>query len=265
MMGWLQGNPIGAALAGLIGFLVIVSVGLGLAWKLPPSSGDAPVGGIESIQTQLPPNLEPMKPVESYAVVLERPVFNESRRPEAESGESVEELVAESSEQAGDPGVRLTGVVMTPEEKIVMLTPQQGEPLIAREGTVLEGDQLGWSVSAIDARQVTLSSRDGRELQLDLVIHDQVIAEPPKPEPVSTEEAQAAQGDEDGQPMSRAEEIRQRIQERREQLRQEALEAESDQTEAKAAQRTSYQEAIRAMMNKRNNQQGEESGEDDKE
>jgi hypothetical protein len=265
MMGWLQGNPVGAALAGLAGLLVLASVGLGLAWNVPPSSGEKVDDEIESLKVDLPPSLEPMNPMENYAVILERPVFNESRRPEADSGENEDQVVLDSSEEVTDPGVRLTGVVLTPDLRIVTLTPNNdGEPVIVREGTELEGEQLGWAVGSIDPRRVTLNSRDGRELQLDLSIHDEMIEEPPKPEPVTTEEAQAVtEGEEDDQPMSRAEEIRQRIQERREQLRREAEEAQGEATEAKATQRTSYQEAIRSLMSNSKSKQEEETDEDD--
>ena len=81
-------------------------------------------------------------------------------------------------------------------------------------------------------------------------VHGVAIAEPPKPEPSKAEkkpgkDSPAQQGDD--QPLSRAEEIRQRIAERREELRRAAEEDEQgDQAEA-----VSYQQAIQAMMGKK--------------
>jgi hypothetical protein len=59
--------------------------------------------------------------------------------------------------------------------------------------------------------------------------------------------------------MSRAEEIRQRIAERREEL---ARQAEANQPRAAdgTAQRTEYQSAIRNMINKRKNEEQESEG-----
>ena len=97
------------------------------------------------------------------------------------------------------------------------------------------------------------------------------IKEPPKPvaaapgqDPASlaaaekaVDQAPVAAG-EDGEPVSRAEQIRQRIAERREQLRQEqeAREAQVSKERTPASSRTNYQNAIREMM-KRGNKDSE--------
>lgn len=263
MRTWLQANPLGIALAGLSGLLVLVSLVLGWAWNRPVSSDGA--GEVEAVApaVEMPPQLAEMQPLEAYQVIIERPVFNQSRRPEAESGNGTESVVATPDVQAANLEVRLTGVVLTPEMKIVTLTPEGGkEALIVREGTALEGEQVGWSVSRIDARQVTLDASDGRSMQLDLAVHDQAIAEPPKPEP-PPETSQEAQAEAvEGQPLSRAEEIRQRIQERREQLRREAEASEDTEAEDSAETRASYQDAIRQLMQQNRQAQEEETSDE---
>ena len=107
-------------------------------------------------------------------------------------------------------------------------------------------------------RTVVLESRDGQKLELELQVHDVKIKEPPKP--VVAAKPAAAEGEqpagEDGQPLSRAEQIRQRIAERREELRREQEEQQAQrESNVKAVEGTksvpqNYQNAIRAMMNK---------------
>ena len=266
MRAWLQANPLGIALAGLSGLLVLVSLVLGWAWNRPVSSAGA--GDAEAVApvVDMPPQLAEMQPVEAYQIIIERPVFNQSRRPEAESGNGTETVVVPGEIQATNLEVRLTGVVLTPEMKIVTLTPEGGqEALIVREGTALEGEQLGWSVSRIDARQVTLNASDGRSMQLDLAVHDETIAEPPKPEPQPETSQEAVEGAEEGEPLSRAEEIRQRIQERREQLRREAEASEDTEAEDTAETRVSYQDAIRQLMQQNRQAKEEEETSDEDE
>jgi len=263
MRSWLQANPLGIVLAGLSGLLVLVSLTLGWVWNRPVSSDGATEVEAAAPALDMPPQLAEMQPIEAYQVIIERPVFNQSRRPEAEAGSGTEETIVSTEVQAANLEVRLTGVVLTPEMKIVTLTPNGGQQaLIVREGTALEGEQLGWSVSRIDARHVTLNANDGRSLELDLSVHDQPIAEPPKPEPQPETSQEAVEGAEEGEPLSRAEEIRQRIQERREQLRLEAEASEDTEAEDAAETRASYQDAIRQLMLQNQQAKEEESGDE---
>jgi len=120
-------------------------------------------------------------------------------------------------------------------------------------------------VSKVDPRTVMLVSRDGQELELNLQVHDVAIKEPPKPvqKPAAkAERNQAESADaEDGEPLSRAEQIRQRIAERREELRleQEAQQAQNNAAQGgreKADKQPSYQEAIRSLMKPKPKDQG---------
>jgi hypothetical protein len=109
----------------------------------------------------------------------------------------------------------------------------------------MQGEYNGWRVESVNARQATLIGRDGSKVDLALVVHDQKITEPPKPKPKP--EAPGEVSEEGDEPLSRAEEIRQRIAERREQLRQEAEERESAEQESKSP--ANYSEAISNMIN----------------
>ncbi len=141
-----------------------------------------------------------------------------------------DDLEEEPEEEVDAPDVQLTGIIITPSIRMATLR-QEGEKLslVAFEGRPLEGNFGSWHVSRIDHREVTLSSGAGEEIQLKLEVHGVAIAEPPKPEPPAAEneqgkKGQARQGED--QPLSRAEEIRQRIAERREELRRAAEENE---------------------------------------
>jgi hypothetical protein len=255
-MSWLENNPLGLALAAACGVLVMVSVALTLAWGKPVTSGaDSLTLNAEAPAESASPENE-LEPIAAYRIVTERPVFEESRRPAVNVGDEGSELVDESGPEVGDaPKVTLKSVVITPEFSMVTLHPESGQEwLIAREGQPLEGDYAGWIVSDIKPRSITLASLDGRSSKLELEVNTRKIAEPPRPEP-APEPAQTAAtgiGDEGGedQPMSRAEEIRQRIAERREELARQA-EANQRPEENGAPKRTDYQSAIRNMINKR--------------
>jgi hypothetical protein len=252
---WLEGNPVGSVLAGVAGGLVVIALLLGVVWSLPPagSTGEADdAGGGMGVDI---PQLGETHPVEQYAVVTERPVFNASRQPELASDlEGEGEAVPEADVDA--PEVELAGVVITPSVRMVTLREkkEKGQSLVAFEGQPLRGDYGSWHVSRIAPREITLASGDGEELQLKLEVHDAKIAPPPKPEPkAKPEEDVAAEGEQAGEaggedrPMTRAEEIRQRIQERREELRRAAEEQQSSNEE----QAANYRRAIQSMMSGR--------------
>ena len=254
MIRWLQDNPVGQVLAAVAGGLVVVMLLLGVVWSLPPAAGGADTAsGPQALRVDVP-QLPESAPIESFAVVTDRPVFNESRQPELESnaegegeGESGEEL-AEAPVDA--PEVELAGVIITPTLRMVTLRPKKSrQSLVAFEGQPLQGDYGSWHVSRIEPREITLAAGDGRELQLALQVHDAKIAPPPKPEPAPETAPQEPTGESAGdgdQPMTRAEEIRQRIAERREELRR-AAEAEKSEEQPVSE----YQKAIQKMMGAR--------------
>ncbi len=192
--------------------------------------------------------------MEDFAVVTDRPVFNESRQPElgampqAKARDDADELKRSPGRRAG---TRYWPVWSSP-RRCSMVTLRQKkarESLVAFEGQPLQGDYGSWHVSRIAPREITLASGDGRELQLQLQVHDSKIAPPPKPKPTEAVAEQSAQNAEAGaegegeQPLTRAEEIRQRIAERREELRR-AAEAEK----AGEQQLSDYQTAIQSMI-----------------
>lgn len=254
MIRWLEENPIGQGLAAACLALCVFSVLLAVIWMLPPSADSMGDENEEKLASQELPELKAVRSIKEFSEITGRPVFNQSRQPviEVEELETEEEL---PPEEVDTPDLVLAGVVITPSLRMATLR-QQGQEfsLVAFEGAPLEGDYGTWQVSRIEPRQVTLAASDGKELQLQLEIHDATIEAPARPEP----ELEAKEAPEDtplaarteGQPLSRAEEIRQRIAERREELRQ-AAEAEAEAGADEKKPEMTYQQAIQSMMGKK--------------
>jgi hypothetical protein len=245
---WLESNPLGVTLASVCGGLLVISLLLAVVWALPPSV-PAPDSDREKTVLALDvPELDDSEPLEAYTVITERPVFNASRLPIIEEGlADGDEQLAEEDVDA--PEVELAGVIITPSIRMVTLrSKDQSESLVAFEGQPLEGNYGSWQVSHIEPREITLSSDNGEELQLKLQVHDVKIEEPPEMETKKSDETSASAGQtgdgDSDQPLSRAEEIRQRIAQRREELRRAAEDKEQDE-----APTMDYRQAIQSMIN----------------
>lgn len=270
-MKWLQDNPVGMILASISGFLLLLALAMTVVWNLPVSVETA--GSDKELAAADETNLamRPIGDLGEYHVINEKPVFNESRLPDI--GETEDDLEVDDTTIAikDAPAVKLTGVVITPESRFASLTPEDKniENVMAREGESLTGEFVGWRVAEVNPRLVMLESRDGQSLKLELQVHDTKIEEPPPVAPASPVLPGAGGGaaQEDEEPMSRAEQIRQRIAERREELRREAEEKQSqgstqENTANQPSQPPSYQSAIRALMKKQSKDQASNDKED---
>ncbi len=259
-MNWWDKNPVGMVLASACGVLLLIVLVLMFVWSRPAPSGaaagDAPLPGVGPTADVA----MDIGPISEFRVVTERPVFDESRRPSVGVDDGSQDLVDGELLVAGAPEVMLTGVVITAADRLVTLRPLNGgESVIAREGVELEGPYVGWTVTGVEPRKVVLSSREGDSLELDLQVNTRRIEEPPEPVPDEVAQqagaADKAPGEGDEPPLSRAEEIRQRIAERRAELRR-----EQEMNEQNAASRQSeYQSALRDMIQGR--QRSTRSGE----
>ncbi len=256
-MKWFEGNPMGVFLLAICGSLVLLSLLLAIIWSRPvalDTATEAQQLGVEETMVAS----RPLGPLSSFQVINARPVFNDSRAPEVIEV-VVEEPVAEpvTIEVTDPPAVRLTGIIITPGKKIASLTPAKAgeESIRLLEGQSLTGEYLGWQLSAVRPRSVVLQSLKGQQLRLALEVHDLKIKPPPspaKPAQVIAARPGVGAGGND-QPLERAEQIRQRIAERREELRrQEELKEKEPLTRAQkqAKGRQDYESAIRALMNR---------------
>jgi hypothetical protein len=243
---WFESNPLGVALASICAGLLVISLLLAVVWALPPSVPASASDTDEALAALDVPELDDSEPLEAYTVITERPVFNASRLPIIEEGLTDEDDQL-ADEDVDAPEVELAGVIITPSIRMVTLrSKDQSESLVAFEGQPLEGNYGSWQVSHIEPREITLSSDNGEELQLKLQIHDVKIEEPPELETEKTAESSSSAelAQDSDQPLSRAEEIRQRIAARREELRQAAEDKEQDE-----APTMDYRQAIQSMIN----------------
>ncbi len=251
----LQDNPIGLALAGVCAFLLLSMLVIFIGSHMPLSSDEINESELADGALINLPELAESPPLDNYSAIVQRPLFNETRLPVIEAELEVEEPVEEVIlADDTDLEVELSGIVITPTLRMATLKRPEGlKSLVAIEGKYLEGEFGSWQLTQVESRKVTLVSDSGKELLLELQVHDERI-EPPEPPvvPAASEQTAGTEGQqsiqENGEPMSRADEIRQRIAERREELRQQA-EAE-DQAGTENVQPT-YEEAIRAMINRR--------------
>lgn len=276
-MNWLQDNLLGRILLYACGGLLLLSVIMTVVWSMPVSVDTAE---IEVDESKAPDAVVVAREIDSLRelqIINEKPLFNENRLPEIAVIDD-DDVVEETAIAVKDaPDVKLTGVILTPEMKIATLTPlgSDQENVVAYEGQALVGEYVGWKVAEVKPRTVTLVSNDGQQLELELQVHDTVIKEPPKPVVAAPPELAGQDGavqaapvaGEDGQALSRAEQIRQRIAERREELRleQEARAAEIQPPPGSGERpdtrgRSAYQNAIRNMMN--NSRKDEDSNDD---
>jgi len=253
---WLEDNPVGIALGALCGFFLLVLLALTVLSSLPLSTYSEEAEGVDNSVLELP-TLADSQPIDTYSVITERPLFNESRQPILDSDSLADDIPLELDDAVGKPEVELSGVVITPTLRIAMLKRKDdATSLVAFEGMPIEADFGNWHVSEVQKRSAILKSGSGEELHLEMKVHDAKIEQPdPPPQAASETVASSASAPStasaadrpDGQPLSRAEEIRQRIAERREELRREAEEAgvNNDPNDA-----NNYQDAIQSMMSR---------------
>lgn len=263
----LENNALGVALASICGGLLVILFGIVVMWAMSPSTEPGAADEAEADITSDITVLQSARALEEYAVIGERPVFNEDRRPAPILAEDLGPEEGLPVDDVEAPDVELAGIVITPTLRMATLRSKERElSLVAFEGKPLEGDFGTWQVSRIDERMVTLASADGEEMQLELQVHDAVIKEPPKSErgdsePRAEPGAEAAEAQPEGvsdpsETISRAEQIRQRIEERREELRRAAEDRDSDQAQ-------NYRDAIQSMINQRNQERTQQQQDQD--
>ena len=246
MIKLLEENPLGLGLASVCAALALVSILLAVIWMVPPSTSSVSAEDDGLVAGLNLPELRAVGTIDEFAEITNRPAFNETRLPvinlDIGEGDEDELLV----EEVDAPEVELAGVIFTPSLRMATLRTQgEQQSLVAFEGQPLEGNYGTWQITRIEPREVTMASAEGEEVRLELKVHNATIEAPPKlaettADP-STPGERKVSGDSEDEPLSRAEEIRQRIAERREELRQ-AAETEE------AAPPKEYQQSIRSLM-----------------
>jgi hypothetical protein len=145
-------------------------------------AGDAPGGGGNAGSTAgsfaieaLPAEAAfDMPPRETYAAVIERPLFSPTRRPETGA-------VFTPEAPAEDIQLKLLGVLISSDERFALIKTGESNPAI-RVGA--GGGIAGWTVKEIHEFSVILE-RDDETIEIFLQYDD---TPPPQPEPPPEEE-----------------------------------------------------------------------------
>ena len=190
-----------------------VGVGRGYHWLDPEAAnGDAAAGAtIDREGFQLPPQ-------SNFAVIGERPLFNEDRKPAPEAP------VDETPVAPPSPlNISLTGTLLVgnPEMHVAMVRENGKANTVAlKEGMPLPGDQSAWTLSQVKKRSAIFKNTAGEEAEVELAtINASQKAGPARPgAPASHATAAAAPTS----PVAQSEELQHRIEERRKQMREAA-------------------------------------------
>ncbi len=231
-LGKLVGLILGAAcgLLALIAAALFAGLGSGVA---PAPSGDAaserPVPDVDLASSF------GLAEESAYAVIADRPVFNETREPEVDDAEIVETGGVDPNDptQSGEPPppleVQVKGIILAPDVRLAIVTdPTSNETLRLREGMPLEGELAAWTLSEIQPRKLVFDGAGADQVEVELQVNTGALTGGPAvsnrtarsgPTEVGNEQAAPA---EEMDAQARAEEIRRRVAERRAQLREEA-------------------------------------------
>lgn len=218
--------------------------GLGARYSLHP---DAELAALSSVD--LSSATSGVGGMDEYAVISERPLFNESRRPIPTDGDAGDAAPVAVQETALN--VTVTSIVITPEHRFAIVLDQNtSQSQTLKPGDALAGDQSSWRLAELGPRNAVFEGPGGRST-LELRVFDGTGGQAPTPvaaAPViqeSTASSGAGRGGADAQPVveedkseapadspeSRAEQIRRRIEERRRQMREEAERARAERGE----------------------------------
>lgn len=147
-----------AAMAALWALAVCLAALFGLGARLPAGDGDAvapqPLPGLPQ------PLPERLGSLDDYPQVAARPLFNEGRRPQP--------YFIAGGEQVASAGLRLTGVMLTPQANIATLSGDGGLSIRLHQGGAAV---QGWQLLELSPRQATVLGPDGTQV-LMLAVYD---------------------------------------------------------------------------------------------
>lgn len=171
MSGKVRTNLSTLALAGLCAALAL------LVWSQLEGDPRAQRARTELASIELAPPVsveEPrlgFAPIDRYEEIVRRPLFNETRRPQADASQALA-ADAPSGRDDASAALSLSGIAITPQKTLALIED-------ARHGRVLRlelGASVGgWRLERIDADRVTLRHDDTRR-ELVLYEHEEPTA-----------------------------------------------------------------------------------------
>ena len=231
------GKLVGLVLGGACGLLALVAAALFAGM----GSGVGPAPSADAESERPVPNVDAatsfgLAEESAYAIIAERPVFNETREPEVDEAEVVESGMVDPDDPtgSGEPPppleVQVKGIILAPDVRVAIVTdPASQETLRLREGMPLEGELAAWTLAEIQPRKLVFDGAGADQVEVELQVNTGALSGGPAvtnrtartpPTEVGNEQQPSPTDEMDAQ--ARAEEIRRRVAERRAQLREEA-------------------------------------------
>jgi len=208
----------------VLGLALQFGIGRGYHW-LAPDSDPAAAGATADVDRnayQLPPQSE-------FAVIDQRPLFNEDRKPSPDDS-------SDATPEAPPPSplnISLTGTMLVgkPELHVAIIRENgKAQSIALKEGMPLPGDQGAWSLNRVKTRSAIFKSSSGEEVEVELAVGTpgQRPGAPGRPgaAPATPTAGRAAAPATPlppaGPETAQAGELQQRIEERRKQMREAA-------------------------------------------
>ncbi|MEM7169163.1 MAG: hypothetical protein AAF530_03285 [Pseudomonadota bacterium] len=147
-----------AAVCGLLGWFVWAQLGESEPGRSGSAEAKSVVAAAEVPDLPPPPDYQ-MPPLEEFSIVIERPIFSQSRRPtEVVAEKATREVVREKLK------FTLKGIIITDGERRALLSPEDG----GKDITLVEGDEIkGWTLGTVESSQV-IFRRGAKETVLSL-------------------------------------------------------------------------------------------------
>jgi general secretion pathway protein N len=234
-----RGQALAYGLGGLVTLLLMLAVWFTVT--SPRVTGNA--GDTDPDAPAVKPNAVAqwnMPPMNAFSQSSERPLFSETREP-LKVDRSKQPGAMAGGANAGAPqvplNVTLGGVIMAPNFRLAMVTDNStGKVVTLREGMPMPGDLGGWKLREIERAKVTFN---GGESLGDTVVELRPFGSPPPnmsnpnamlgqmpqvqpPQMPGNSNVFVPPGMQDADAQSRAEEIRRKVEQRRQELRDEA-------------------------------------------
>lgn len=148
----------------LAAVLIAQKFGLGDGYRL------APLGAVErepAPQDSGARRNAVLKPFSSYDELLQRPLFNEDRKPTPIDAETTETPVA----TVAALDAQLTGVILMPKVKLAMIRENaSGKGLRVHLGSELDGALSGWKLVELEPRKAVFEAQGQGRQELELAV-----------------------------------------------------------------------------------------------
>lgn len=217
-------------LAGICGALLLLIVlcqfgfGQGYSWLQPDDAEDVATKEADLDRAQFK-----LSPWNDFAEVNARPLFNEDRKPTPAMPS--DDAVAKDERPIPKLNVSLSGVIITRKVRMVMIKENgKAQTTTIKEGNALPGDLGAWNLAKVKPRGAVFKNTAGEDVEVELIatgngqkppLPANPNGQPPGPVVPGQQVAAAQPGSEQSakNPEQTSAELQQRIEARRQQIR----------------------------------------------